>query len=49
MESLVQPLRAYEHWLAQYRRLWEERLDRFGTALQEQRKHRRRRRKEKKA
>jgi lipooligosaccharide transport system permease protein len=27
MESLVQPLRAYEHWLAQYKRVWR------GTSL----------------
>src|SRR5687768_14176130 len=41
--------RELDEWLAQYRRLWEARLDRFGTALEEQRKRRRSRRKEKKA
>jgi lipooligosaccharide transport system permease protein len=30
MESFVQPLRAYEHWLAQYKRVWRGTL---GTSL----------------
>jgi len=30
MESVVQPLRAYEHWLAQYRRVWRGTV---GTSL----------------
>lgn len=30
MESLVQPLRAYEHWLAQYKRVWRGTV---GTSL----------------
>lgn len=41
--------RELDQWLARYRRLWEERLDRFGSALHEQRKRRRRGRKERKA
>ena len=41
--------RELDEWLAKYRRLWEARLDRFGAALQEQRKRRRGGRKEKKA
>jgi DNA-binding transcriptional ArsR family regulator len=35
--------RELDHWLAQYRSLWEARLDRFGAALdktQKARKHR---------
>jgi DNA-binding transcriptional ArsR family regulator len=28
-----QPFRQLDGWLADYRRLWESRLDRFGTAL----------------
>ena len=30
MEGFVQPLRAYEHWLAQYKRVWRGTL---GTSL----------------
>lgn len=30
MDSLVQPLRAYEHWLAQYKRVWRGTI---GTSL----------------
>ena len=30
MQSLVQPLRAYEHWLAQYKRVWRGTI---GTSL----------------
>src|SRR5687768_4037849 len=41
--------RELDEWLAKYRRLWEARLDRFGTALEHQRKRRRKGRKEKKA
>ncbi|MEQ9812437.1 MAG: metalloregulator ArsR/SmtB family transcription factor [Azospirillaceae bacterium] len=29
-----EPFRALEAWLQDYRRLWEERLDRFGAALE---------------
>ena len=35
------PFRQLERWLAQYRSLWEARLDRFGNALEERRKSRR--------
>lgn len=28
-----EPFRELEQWLAQYRHLWEQRLDRFGAAL----------------
>ena len=35
------PFRELDHWLAQYRNLWEARLDRFGAALEKQRKGRR--------
>lgn len=38
--------RELDEWLAQYRRLWEARLDRFGSALEKQRKRRRKGRKE---
>lgn len=34
-------------WIAEYRRLWEARLDRFGAALEKQRKRRTARRQEK--
>jgi len=30
-----EPFRELEAWLAQYRRLWEFRLDRFGVALEQ--------------
>ena len=30
-----EPFRELEMWLAGYRRLWEDRLDRFGAALEE--------------
>lgn len=33
-----EPFRELEQWLAQYRGLWEARLDRFGTALEKRRK-----------
>jgi DNA-binding transcriptional ArsR family regulator len=33
-----EPFRELEAWLGQYRQLWEARLDRFGAALEEQRK-----------
>ncbi len=33
-----EPFRELEAWLAQYRSLWEERLDRFGAALEKRRK-----------
>jgi DNA-binding transcriptional ArsR family regulator len=32
--------RELDNWLAQYRSLWEERLDRFGAALDERQKAR---------
>ena len=32
-----EPFRAIEAWLADYRGLWEARLDRFGAALEERR------------
>jgi DNA-binding transcriptional ArsR family regulator len=41
-----EPFRALDGWLDRYRDLWEERLDRFGAALEkrqrEQQQHRRR-------
>lgn len=33
-----EPFRELEAWLAEYRRLWEARLDRFGDALEQRRK-----------
>jgi DNA-binding transcriptional ArsR family regulator len=42
-----EPFRQLDEWLASYRRLWDARLDRFGAALEEQRKGRRAARKEK--
>jgi DNA-binding transcriptional ArsR family regulator len=41
-----EPFRDLDHWLAPYRRLWETRLDRFGTALAERQKARRSTKKE---
>ncbi len=35
-----EPFRALDAWLADYRRLWEARLDRFGVALGERRDNR---------
>src|SRR5262245_32073876 len=35
-----QRFRELDHWLAQYRTLWEARLDRFGAALEERQKAR---------
>lgn len=43
-----EPFRAVDSWLAQYRAVWEARLDRFGAALQERRKRRLATRKERK-
>jgi len=43
----VEPFRELDAWLAKYRSLWEARLDRFGAALEAQRKSRRTARKEK--
>jgi DNA-binding transcriptional ArsR family regulator len=40
--------RELDEWLARYRGLWEARLDRFGAALEEQRKRRQGTHKEKK-
>jgi len=34
-----EPFRELEHWLAQYRALWEARLDRFGAALENNRQN----------
>jgi DNA-binding transcriptional ArsR family regulator len=42
-----EPFRELDAWLAAYRGLWEARLDRFGAALEKQRKGRRPARKEK--
>lgn len=36
-----EPFRELDDWLARYRALWEARLDRFGAALEKQRKSRR--------
>lgn len=33
-----EPFRELEAWLADYRRLWEARLDRFGAVLEQRRK-----------
>lgn len=33
-----EPFRELDQWLAQFRNLWEERLDRFGAALEKRRK-----------
>jgi DNA-binding transcriptional ArsR family regulator len=35
-----EPFRELDAWLAQYRGLWEARLDRFGAALEKKRKGR---------
>jgi DNA-binding transcriptional ArsR family regulator len=35
-----EPFRELDDWLAQYRGLWEQRLDRFGEALEARRKGR---------
>jgi DNA-binding transcriptional ArsR family regulator len=34
----AEPFQEIDDWLAQYRVLWEARLDRFGAALKERRK-----------
>ena len=34
----AEPFRELDAWLATYRQLWNERLDRFGTALEARRK-----------
>ena len=41
-----EPFRALNDWLANYRSLWEARLDRFGAALEKRRQRPRRTRKE---
>src|SRR5262245_12815667 len=41
-----EPFRELDTWLADYRRLWEARLDRFGAALEQRRKGRKGTRKE---
>ena len=33
-----EPFKELEAWLTQYRKLWEERLDRFGAALEKKQK-----------
>jgi DNA-binding transcriptional ArsR family regulator len=33
-----EPFRELDRWLAQYRTLWEARLDRFGAALEKRRR-----------
>jgi DNA-binding transcriptional ArsR family regulator len=35
-----EPFRELDAWVAGYRKLWEDRLDRFGAALEERRKNR---------
>jgi DNA-binding transcriptional ArsR family regulator len=35
-----EPFRELDGWLAKYRSVWEARLDRFGAALEQQRKRR---------
>jgi DNA-binding transcriptional ArsR family regulator len=35
-----EPFRELDDWLAQYRKLWEARLDRFGAALEKKHKGR---------
>lgn len=35
-----EPFEELDHWLAGYRELWEDRLDRLGAALEARRKHR---------
>lgn len=35
-----EPFREVDRWLAQYRQLWEARLDRFGAALEARQAHR---------
>jgi DNA-binding transcriptional ArsR family regulator len=42
-----EPFGELEDWLAMYRTLWEARLDRFGAALERQRRRRRARKQEK--
>jgi DNA-binding transcriptional ArsR family regulator len=43
-----EPFREIDEWLAKYRGLWEARLDRFGAAIEQQRKrHRAQRRRNK--
>src|SRR5580692_7630007 len=41
-----EPFRALDQWLAQYRRVWEARLDRLGAALEKQQSRRKRSNKE---
>lgn len=42
----AEPFRELDAWLAKYRGLWEARLDRFGEALEKQRKARQTKHKE---
>jgi DNA-binding transcriptional ArsR family regulator len=35
-----EPFRELDAWLADYRQLWEDRLDRFGAALEQRQKNR---------
>jgi DNA-binding transcriptional ArsR family regulator len=41
-----EPFREIDDWLSKYRGLWEARLDRFGVALEKQRKAKKTRTKE---
>src|SRR5690242_2001524 len=34
-----EPFRELDAWLAEYRKLWDARLDRFGAALEQRRKN----------
>jgi DNA-binding transcriptional ArsR family regulator len=34
-----EPFRELDEWLAQYRQIWEARLDRFGAALEARQRH----------
>lgn len=36
----AEPFQELDRWVAQYRRLWEARLDRFGAALEQKKKTR---------
>src|SRR5580700_1061100 len=42
----AEPFREFDKWLAQYRNLWEARLDRLGAALEERQSRRKRSNKE---
>jgi len=36
----AEPFQRIDHWMADYRRLWEARLDRFGEALEQEPRNR---------